>query len=263
MTIRSLIIFLLTSLALLPFGAAAHPQNREFDPIHNFVFVPPSQNIGLVLKEFPRKDTLFQLRLKDDRTVESCKARFVKKNSPVAIQGCDILTKRFFLPIGEGKKKRNIRLTFVWPKKSVPSFKSNFGGAIPLLLDEWINKFEMRKLAAYNGERHDFVLKAEIGVDGNATNCSIDNPDMSPVLRALVCQQFTDHSFWIPAFDDSTGLVPTQISLQSKIEIGRRFCSGEKGVNLDSKTGVFRWTMLEGGSECLPDFRDFVGPAVN
>lgn len=259
---RSLFAIMVALLTALPFMAAAHPKESEFYPDSNLVTIPPSQNIGLQLKEFPRKDTLFQLRLNDDQTVESCVARFVKKDSPVAIQGCELLTKRFFIPIGEGKKRRSVRLNFIWPRKTKLSFESDFGGALPLLLDDWISEVETRSFA-YNRRHHEFVLNADIQVDGSATNCVIENEEMSSDLRALICQQFVDHSFWIPAFDDLAGLISTRVSLQSKIETGRMHCKSDKGVSLDSETGMFRWAMMESDEGCRPDFRDFVAPPVN
>lgn len=132
-----------------------------------------------------------------------------------------------------------------------------------MLLENWIDTAEMRTLAQSSGQRHEFVLNAEIRTNGTAANCLIDNARMDGALRDLICQQFVDHSFWIPAFDQSAGRIPTQVSLQSKIETGQALCSSDKGVSLDLRTGVFRWAMMEGGPACLPDFRDFVAPPVN
>lgn len=261
--IRSFVACTLAWLVMWPVVAGAHPQEPEFHPFYNAAFIPRGQDIGLNLADLPRKDTLFQLRMKDDQTVEFCKARFLKQDSPLAIQGCKLLIQRFSLPQSEGKKRETIKLLFIWPKKTETVFESNFGGAIPLLLANWIDTVEMRTLAQSGGQRHEFVLNAEIHADGTAANCLIDNAEMDSDLRDLICQQFIDHSFWIPAFDQSVGKIPTQVTLHSKIETGRALCSSDKGVSLDLRTGVFRWAMMGGGPECLPDFRDFVAPPVN
>ena len=263
MMIRSFVACALSWLVMWPVAAGAHPQEPKFNAFSNAAFIPRGQDIGLSLAELPRKSTLFQWRMKDDQTVESCKARFVKQDSPLAIQGCKLLIQRFSLPQSEGKKRRTIKLNFNWPEKTETPFESDFGGAIPLLLHNWISTVEMRTLARSGGQRHEFVLNAEIGADGSAANCSIDNADINSDLRDLICQQFVDHSFWIPAFDQSAGVISTQVSLHSKIETGRALCSSDKGASLDLRTGVFRWAIMEGGPECLPDFRDFVAPPAN
>jgi|GEM_PF-3064574 len=263
MMIRSLFVSALTWLIMGPLVAEAHTEAPEFHPFSNATHIPRGQDIGLGVTPIPRKDTLFQLRMKDDQTVESCKARFVKQDSPLAIQGCKLLVQRFSLPQSEGKKRRTIKLLFIWPKKTETVFESDFGGAIPLLLANWIDTVEMRTLTQTGGRRHEFVLNADIRADGTAANCLIDNAEMNSDLRDMICQQFVDHSFWIPAFDETAGLTSTQVSLHSEIETGRALCSSDKGVSLNRRTGVFRWAMMEGGTGCLPDYRDFVAPRAN
>ncbi|MEO0441731.1 MAG: hypothetical protein AAF067_12765 [Pseudomonadota bacterium] len=127
---------------------------------------------SLGLAEPPRRDALFKLTLIETGAVDSCTPRFQRKDSSIGAAMCNRLQQAISWEQDLRKDQRKLAskqsIKLAWPKPGSRTYLSDFGGALPINMNDWIHNSEIRTLNGYDTGETDFEIELEISERGRA-----------------------------------------------------------------------------------------------
>lgn len=239
-------------------AAIAHSADPpDSDSLGEGVTVTPQLLKQMNLSKHPKRSSRFELKIGANSIHYDCRLRFEKKDHPLAKPGCAFLSDRLnwgprLTRSGE-VKKRTTQIFLNWPDEGINQYESDFGGAFPVSIGEWLEKKEFGDLRKY--KNHDSKFEIEIGIseDGRVDSCSVEHISLPRDLDSTICSQVVDHSFWLPAIDETGKVRRTIARLSSEIEISPGDCIESAGLSFEYDTGIFKWIIATGNDTCRFD----------